>query len=108
MGLSDTQTWMMLAAIVVLAALAVGAWFYRRQQSHKLQDHYGTEYTRTMTELGSRTKAESELRAREKRVERLELIPLAAPEAGTSSLRLGLSSDPYSRVKSTCLRSATE
>jgi len=81
MGLSDTQTWMILAAVVVLAALAVGAWFYRRQQSHKLQDHYGTEYTRTMTELGSRAKAESELRAREKRVERLELIPLAAPEA---------------------------
>jgi FtsZ-interacting cell division protein ZipA len=81
MGLSDTQTWMILAAVVVLAAIAVGAWFYRRQQSHKLQDHYGTEYTRTMTELGSRTKAESDLRAREKRVERLELIPLAAPDA---------------------------
>ena len=34
-----------------------------------------------MSELGSRTKGESELKAREKRVDRLELLPLAPPEA---------------------------
>ena len=77
----DTQTWMILAAVVVVALLAVGAWFYRRKQSHTLQEHFGAEYDRTVTELGSRAKGESELKAREKRVERLELIPLAAPEA---------------------------
>ena len=85
MGTLDTQTWIILAAVVVIALIAAGAWFYRRKQSHKLQDHYGTEYTRTVTELGSRNKAESELRAREKRVERLTLIPLAAPEAARFS-----------------------
>jgi FtsZ-interacting cell division protein ZipA len=77
----DTQTWMILAAVVVVALIAVGAWFYRRKQSHTLQEHFGPEYDRTVTELGSRAKGESELKAREKRVERLELIPLAAPEA---------------------------
>jgi FtsZ-interacting cell division protein ZipA len=77
----DTQTWMILTAVVVVALLAVGAWFYRRKQSHTLQEHFGAEYDRTVTELGSRAKGESELKAREKRVERLELIPLAAPEA---------------------------
>ena len=77
----DTQTWMILAAVVVVALIAVGAWFYRRKQSHTLQEHFGSEYDRTVTELGSRAKGESELKAREKRVERLELIPLAAPEA---------------------------
>jgi len=34
-----------------------------------------------VNELGSRTKGESELKAREKRVERLEILPLAPSEA---------------------------
>ncbi len=78
----DTQTWIILAAVVVLALVALGAWiFYQKNQSHKLQDRFGPEYGRTVNELGSRTKAESELKAREKRVERLEIIALAPSEA---------------------------
>ena len=77
----DTQTWIILTAVVALALVAVGAWFYRRRQSHRLQDHFGPEYVRTVNELGSRTKGESELKAREKRVERLDILPLAPPEA---------------------------
>ena len=82
----DTQTWIILAGVVVLALIAVGAWlFYQKQQSHKLQERFGTEYNRTVNELGSRTKGESELKAREKRVERLEILPLAPPEAARFS-----------------------
>jgi hypothetical protein len=78
----DTQTWIIIAAVVVLGAVAVGAWFfYQKKQSHKLQQRFGPEYDRTVSELGSRTKGESELRAREKRVERLEILPLASSEA---------------------------
>jgi len=78
----DTQTWIILAVVIVLASVAVGAWyFYQKKRSQTLQKHFGPEYDRTVTELGSRAKGESELKAREKRVERLELIPLAAPEA---------------------------
>jgi hypothetical protein len=78
----NTQTWIILAVAIVLALGAIGAWyFYQKKRSQKLQDHFGPEYDRTVIELGSRAKGESELKAREKRVERLELIPLAAPEA---------------------------
>jgi FtsZ-interacting cell division protein ZipA len=86
----DTQTWIILAAVVALLALvSVGVWFYRKKQSqersHQLQERFGPEYDRTVNELGSRTKGESELKAREKRVERLEILPLAPPEAARFS-----------------------
>ena len=82
----DTQTWILFAGVVVLAMIAVGAWFvYQKKQSHKLQERFGPEYDRTVNELGSRTKGESELKAREKRVERLEILPLAPPEAARFS-----------------------
>ena len=82
----DTQTWIILVGVVVLALVAFGAWFvYRKRQSHKLQERFGPEYNRTVNELGSRTKGESELKAREKRVERLEILPLAPPEAARFS-----------------------
>jgi hypothetical protein len=78
----DTQTWIILAAAVVLGLVAIGAWLYtRRKQSHRLQQHFGPEYDRTVSELGGRTKGESDLKAREKRVERLEILPLAPSEA---------------------------
>jgi hypothetical protein len=77
----DTQTWIILVATVVIGLVAIGAWFYRKKQSHRLQEHFGPEYDRTVNELGSRTKGESDLMAREKRVGRLEILPLAPPEA---------------------------
>ena len=62
--------------------VALGAWLvYQKKQSHKLQERFGPEYGRTVNELGSRTKGESELKAREKRVERLDILPLAPSEA---------------------------
>ena len=77
----DTQTWIILAAVVVLGFVALGAWlFYQKNQSHKLQERFGPEYGRTVNEFGSRTKGESELKAREKRVERLDILPLAPSE----------------------------
>jgi hypothetical protein len=78
----DTQTWIIIAAVVVLGLVAIGAWlFYQKKQSHRLHGHFGPEYDRTVNELGSRSKGESELKAREKRVERLEILPLAPSEA---------------------------
>ena len=86
----ETQTWMMLAAVVAVILVALGTWFYIRKkqsqkQSHKLQERFGPEYDRTVNEYGSRTKGESELKAREKRVERLEILPLAPSEAARFS-----------------------
>jgi len=82
----DTQTWIILAGVVVIALIASAAWFvYQRKQSRRLQQRFGAEYGRTIHELGSQTKAESELRAREKRVERLDIMPLAPAEAARFS-----------------------
>jgi len=86
MEMLDTQTWIIIAAVVVLVLVALGALlFYQKKQSQKLQERFGPEYDRTVHELGSRTKGESELKAREKRVERLEILPLAPSEAARFS-----------------------
>lgn len=82
----DTQTSIILAGVIVLALIALAAWFfYRKKQSHKLQQRFGPEYSRTVDELGSREKAESELKARENRVRRLKIVTLAPPEAARFS-----------------------
>jgi hypothetical protein len=77
----DSQTLAVLA-VVVLALIAIGAWIYtRKKQSERLVQRFGPEYGRTVDELGSRDKAESELRAREKRVEKLNIVPLSPADA---------------------------
>ena len=81
----STQTWI-IAGVLVLALIALAAWvFYQKKQSHRLQEQFGPEYGRTVDELGSRTKAESELKAREKRVERFTIVPLSPSEAARFS-----------------------
>jgi hypothetical protein len=81
-----TQTWIILAGVLVLLLFAFGAWVsYQKKQSHRLQQRFGPEYGRTVDELGSQTKAESELKAREKRVERLHILPLAPSDAARFS-----------------------
>ena len=82
----STQTWIILGGVVVLVLIALAAWFsYHKKQSHRLKQHFGPEYGRTVDELGSRTKAESELKAREKRVEHFNIVPLAPSEAARFS-----------------------
>ena len=84
--LMTDMTWITIALVVVLALVGIGAWhFYQKKRSHSLQKHFGPEYERTVTELGSRAKGESELKAREKRVERLEILPLAASDGARFS-----------------------
>jgi hypothetical protein len=79
--------WIIVAGVVVIALLALAAWLFsqRKRQSERLQQRFGSEYGRTVGELGGRTKAESELKAREKRVEHLTITPLAPAEAASFS-----------------------
>jgi hypothetical protein len=80
------QTWIILAGVVVFALIALAAWFsYHKKQSHRLEQRFGPEYGRSVDELGSRTKAESELKARENRVEHFNIVPLAPSEAARFS-----------------------
>lgn len=78
----DTNTVLVLSVLGALVVLAIVAWaLRRRRQSERLQQRFGTEYTRAVEHLGDREKAEAELLARERRVERLHIQPLAPPDA---------------------------
>ena len=79
--------WIIVAGVVVFALIAVAAWLFsqKKKQSERLQHRFGLEYGRTVGELGGRTKAEAELKAREKRVEQLTITPLAPAEAARFS-----------------------
>ena len=82
MNATNEQIWIILAVVVALALVALAAWLlYKKNQSHRLERRFGPEYGRAVDELGSRTKAESELKTRERRVEKLNIVPLAPSEA---------------------------
>ena len=74
----------LLIGMTVLVLLVLGGilgWvFYRSRRSARLQDKFGPEYNHTVEELGSTHKAESELDARKKHVESLEIRSLSAIE----------------------------
>jgi LPXTG-motif cell wall-anchored protein len=79
---TTAQTWTLVGVIAALVLVALGTWFfYRKKQSSRLQQRFGTEYDRAIGDLGSRAKAESELKSRESRVEQLNIVALAPAEA---------------------------
>jgi hypothetical protein len=80
---SITTNWVVLAVILLLIVFAAAAWMYtqRRRQSERLKERFGPEYERTVNKLGDRTKAEAELREREKRLEGFAITALAPSEA---------------------------
>lgn len=76
------DTNLILIGIVVLALLAIAGWLIlRKKESQTLEKRFGPEYKRAVEELGSKPKAEAELKARQKRVEQLHIAPLAPAEA---------------------------
>lgn len=92
MNLELNQTWVIVA--VVLLALVAVAWLITRErhrkQSLRLRQRFGPEYSRVISERGNRTKAEAELLAREKRVERLKLVSLSTEDAAKFSQEWGV------------------
>lgn len=83
MDTNSSLTWAIL--LVVIVAVAVAAWLIgrqqRRRQSLRLRQQFGPEYGRVVAEKGNQAKAESELIARQKRVEKLKIVPLTAADA---------------------------
>ena len=67
--------------VVVLVAIFAITRQRRKAQSRHLQERFGPEYGRVVSSVGDRGKAEAELAAREKRVDRLQLVTLPAAEA---------------------------
>jgi len=81
----------MFAVAVAVILAASGIWLYiRTRQSEKLHERFGPEYDRTVSKFGSRSKGESDLKAREKRVERLDIVPLEPKEAARFGEAWGL------------------
>ena len=83
MNANNPETWV-IAAVLVLALIAIAFLIARerkRRQSRRLQERFGPEYGRVVAQRGDRTKAESELKAREQRVERLTIVALAPADA---------------------------
>ncbi|HJZ50081.1 MAG TPA: hypothetical protein VKE41_23065 [Roseiflexaceae bacterium] len=75
----DTSVGILL--VIVLIAVGVVAWvFIQRRRTEELRQRFGPEYDHTVSELGDQREAEAELEARKKRVERLDIQPLAAAE----------------------------
>jgi hypothetical protein len=77
---------MLIIALMIIALLAIAMWLhFRRHESQTLERRFGPEYGRAVEELGSRPKAEAELKARQKRVEQLDIVPLAPADAARFS-----------------------
>jgi FtsZ-interacting cell division protein ZipA len=74
----DTQT--IVIIVLVIALVAVVGWIlYDRRRSQGLKSRFGPEYRRVVDEADDRRAAESELEARQRRIEKLDIRPL--PEA---------------------------
>ena len=85
----DTRT-LIIGIVAVLALLALVGWYLsRRKQSYRLAQRFGPEYGHTVDQLGSRTKAEAELKSRESRVGRLDIVALTTTDAARFSQAWG-------------------
>jgi hypothetical protein len=75
----DTQT--LVIVVLAIALVAVVAWIlFDRRRSEGLKSRFGPEYRRVVDEADDRRAAESELAARQQRVEKLDIRPLPDAE----------------------------
>jgi hypothetical protein len=81
-ALMDTSTIVILVlAVVAILAIAAAVWFYiQKQQTHRLRSKFGPEYDRAVRSEGDAKRAEQVLEERQKRVEKLNIKSLSAPE----------------------------
>ncbi|AQA04727.1 hypothetical protein BVC93_22465 [Mycobacterium sp. MS1601] len=75
-----TWGWIALAVlVVVLVGVAlVAARTRSSKHSERLKRHYGPEYERVVAQTGDHHAAEAELLARERKVKKLDIVPLSA------------------------------
>jgi hypothetical protein len=66
--------------VLVLALVAAGVMLSQRRRTERLQEHYGPEYERSLSETGNRRDAEAQLTEREKRHRELEIRDLRSDE----------------------------
>lgn len=71
--------WIYIAAavVIVVAAVVVAATFVNsRRKTARMKRHYGREYERLVSEGGGQQAAEKELTARERKRDKLKIVPL--------------------------------
>lgn len=81
----NTQTLILVIAAAVILVGVIGWLAWRSNQSRRLKQRFGPEYDAVVQRLGSKAKGEAELRQREKRVQRLEIVPLSSAEVARFS-----------------------
>ena len=78
MSTATVLTIVLMVAILVIAGLA---WkLFQRQRSKKLRSQFGPEYDRTIAQYGEPAKAERDLEARQKRMQKVNIHSLTPVE----------------------------
>ena len=78
--MTDQETLFLVGAGLIVIGVLTVLIFFRRKRTGRLREHFGPEYDQTVLAAGGRGKAEADLVARERRVDRLTLRPLTATE----------------------------
>jgi FtsZ-interacting cell division protein ZipA len=77
----NQSTVLLVVIAIAVIAVAIMAWaLVRKTRTKNLQGKFGPEYERAVQQLGDKGKAEDELQARRKRVEKFNLRPLSLDE----------------------------
>jgi hypothetical protein len=79
------DTTLMLVIVGLVIAAGVLFWYSQRQRSVRLRERFGPEYERTQAETGDPRRAEAELAAREKRVQKFHIRALSREETARFS-----------------------
>ena len=98
--------WILIAAVtvVVVVAVAVGISMINfRTKTKRLKQHYGTEYERVVDETGSEKGAVRELKTRERKHDKLDIVPLSSSAhsqfaAGWQEVQASFVDNPASAV----------
>src|SRR5215469_7877700 len=78
--MTTTATVVLIILIAVIAIAAVGLFVWRSRRSRVLRSRFGPEYEHAVREYGGRSRAEDELLARQRRVERIPVRSLTASQ----------------------------
>ena len=82
MNMNNAETWIIMGGATLVVLLGLATWrSYQKRQSRRLKNRFGAEYDRTVIEMNGRNEGESNLKEREKRVERFQIVPLEPAEA---------------------------
>jgi hypothetical protein len=78
----DEGTLAVIGVVIVVVIVVLALYLLlRKRKTEELRGRFGSEYDHTLEETGDRTRAETELKEREKRVERLNIRPLTSEDA---------------------------